>query len=211
MEGDKDNPINLDEIVVTPYLKFDYNSALNGLLKVSPTNEIKLKESVDCIMASINTYGIRLATQASYILATTFHETAETMLPIKEYGSDKYLSKYDTGKLAKDLGNTPQADGDGIKYAGRGYVMITGRSNYEKFSRITGIDLLTNPDFALHPKIAALILVHGMVHGTFTGKKLSNYINKSITDYIGARKVINGSDKSQLIAKYAAEFEKYII
>lgn len=31
-------------------------------------------------------------------------------------GKDKYLSKYDTGKLAQRLGNSPEADGDGQKY-----------------------------------------------------------------------------------------------
>ena len=49
--------------------------------------------------------------QTAYLLATTYHETGGTMKPIKEYGGDKYLSKYDTGRLAKALGNTPQADG----------------------------------------------------------------------------------------------------
>jgi hypothetical protein len=71
----------------------------------------------------------------AYLLATAFHETARTMQPITEYGGRKYFDKYDTGSLAAALGNTPQADGDGYLYRGRGYVQITGRANYARLSR----------------------------------------------------------------------------
>lgn len=50
---------------------------------------------------------------------------------IKEYGGWKYLLKYDTGRLAKALGNTPQADGDGIKYAGAWLRDDYSRYNYK--------------------------------------------------------------------------------
>lgn len=146
--------------------------------------------------------------QTAYLLATTYHETAHTFKPIKEYGSDKYLSKYDTGRLAKVLGNTPQADGDGQKYAGKGYVMITGVNNYKFAGEQLGIDLINNPDLALEPKHAAEILVKGSKYGWFTSKTLKDYINDKKKDYYNARKVINGLDKAQLIANYAVVFEK---
>ena len=146
--------------------------------------------------------------QTAYVLATTYHETGGTMKPIKEYGSNKYLSKYDTGRLAKALGNTPQVDGDGIKYAGRGYVMITGYYNYKFAGEQLGIDLINNPDLALEPKYAAEILVKGSKEGWFTSKKLSDYINDKKKDLLGARRCINGNDKAKEIADIAVVMEK---
>jgi putative chitinase len=134
----------------------------------------------------------------AYLLATAAHETAYTMQPITEYGGRKYFDKYDTGKLAKDLGNTPQADGDGFKYRGRGYVQITGRANYKRF----GIE--KTPDDALAPDLAAHILVRGCEDGVFTGKKLSDYLPG---DYVNARRVVNGTDDAKEIAALAVKFE----
>ena len=164
-------------------------------------------DNINLIVETCEKYNLTYP-QASYVLATTYHETAHTFKPIEEYGGDKYLSKYDTGRLAKALGNTPQADGDGIKYAGKGYVMITGYANYKFAGEQLGIDLINNPDLALQPKYAAEILVKGSINGWFTSKRLSDYINDKKKDYINARRVINSLDKAQLIANYAVVFEK---
>ena len=141
----------------------------------------------------------------AYLLATAKHETADTMQPITEYGGRKYFDKYDTGKLAKALGNTPEKDGDGYRYRGRGYVQITGRANYAKAGKKLGVDLIANPDAALNPDIAARILVRGCSEGWFTGKKLDDYLPD---DFRNARRVVNGTDKADLIASYAIEFAK---
>jgi putative chitinase len=147
------------------------------------------------------TDGLPLAWRA-YLLATAFHETARTMQPITEYGGRQYFNKYDTGSLAKALGNTPAADGDGFKYRGRGYVQITGRANYGKAARILGIPFMDDPDLALVPEHAAKILVRGCTEGWFTGKKLGDYSN-----YRDMRRVVNGTDKADEIARYARAFE----
>lgn len=146
-------------------------------------------------------------TYAAYGLATAFHETAFTMQPIKERGSNAYLSKYDTGKLAKALGNTPAADGDGILYAGRGYVQLTGRANYEKAGKALKQPLLEKPDLALQPDIAADIMVRGMQEGWFTGKTNSRYLDGTPPNYFEARRIINGTDEAAKIAAYAKSFE----
>lgn len=136
----------------------------------------------------------------AYVLATAFHETGGKMQPVKEKGSYKYLSKYDTGRLAKVLGNTPAADGDGQRYAGRGLVQITGRSNYRKF----GIE--ATPDAALEPKTAIRIMFDGMLEGKFTGRKLADYFGAGREDPEGARRIVNGTDKASLIAGYYRNF-----
>lgn len=52
-----------------------------------------------------------------------------------------------------DLGNTTA--GDGYKYRGRGFIQLTGKTNYEKYGKLIGQDLLKNPDLAAQPDIAA--------------------------------------------------------
>lgn len=138
----------------------------------------------------------------AYLLGTVFHETARTMQPITEYGGRKYFDKYDTGRLSQALGNTPEADGDGYIYRGRGFVQITGRANYKRAGEKLGVDLVNNPRAALQPTVAALILVRGCAEGWFTGKKLSDY-----DIYRDMRRVVNGTDKAEAIAAYAARFE----
>ncbi len=140
----------------------------------------------------------------AYMLATTMHETAGTMQPITEYGGRKYFDKYDTGRLAKDLGNTPEADGDGFLYRGRGFVQITGRANYRKF----GIE--ANPDKALELTTAVKILFQGMRNGVFTGKKLADYFSAAKADWVNARRIINGTDRAADIAALGQKFLRAI-
>jgi len=143
----------------------------------------------------------------AYALATAHHECR--FLPIKERGGWNYLAKYDTGRLARILGNTPEADGDGQRYAGRGLVQLTGKTNYRKAGEYLGLDLVGNPDLALNPDNAAKILVWGMSTGAFTGKSLLHYIPRdgaTIDDYRAARRIINGTDRADLIAGHALAF-----
>jgi putative chitinase len=144
-----------------------------------------------------------------YALATTWHETAKTMMPIREFGSTAYFTRmYDIeGErpgVAKALGNI--LPGDGAKYCGRGYVQITGRNNYAKASSAIGFDFLADPSAALNEMFAAKIMTSGMKEGWFTGKKISDYFNDRVNDPRNARKVINGLDKADLIAGYYAQF-----
>lgn len=149
--------------------------------------------------------------EAAYLLATVYHETDKQMQPITEYGSQKYFSKYDTGALAKRLGNTPEADGDGYKYRGRGDIQITGYDNYLRFGKLLGVDLVGNPDLALDKDISADIACLGMQRGLFTGvgfhkgRKVYKY---DVAAYTKARSIINGTDKASTVAGYALIFER---
>lgn len=67
---------------------------------------------------------------------------------------------------------------------GRGLVHITDWANYTDWSRRLGIELLKEPQRAEELPIAARVLVEGMVKGTFTGKKLQDYINSDQCDYV---------------------------
>lgn len=131
-----------------------------------------------------------LRNELAYVLATAYHETAHTMKPVREYGGETYLKKKKY-----------------YPYVGMGYVQLTWKENYKKAGEKLGVDFLSNPKLLLEAKYAAPILIKGMIEGWFTGKKLSDYITLYRSDYVNARRIINGVDKKDLIAGYARDYE----
>lgn len=127
----------------------------------------------------------------AYCLATTWHETAFTMQPVKEYGSESYLK------------SKPY-----YPWYGRGYVQLTWKDNYQKQDTKLGLKgaLMKDPDLALDPKISTQVLLLGMADGDFTGKRLGNYFTSDLTDWYNARRIVNGTDKANEIAKYGELF-----
>lgn len=155
--------------------------------------------------------------QGAYILATIWHETARTMLPIAEYGKGKgrvygtwYKNSKDQLYSFKDGSKTTVYLYDEYPhlYYGRGETQNTWFTNYEKLSKVFGVDFLNNPDLLLTQEWSTKVTLYSMKTGLYTGKKLSDYIYQSKKDYVGARRIINGTDKAQLIAGYAEMFEK---
>lgn len=164
-------------------------------------------DGLNSIIAAWDKHGDEDPRKLAYLLATTLHETARTMQPIFERGARAYFNKYEPGtKLGKALGNTEK--GDGYRFRGTGLVQLTGRRNFRLAGQKLGIDLVKEPTLATDPTIAAAILIKGSLEGWFTGKNVGDYINASKTDYIGARRVINGTDKASLIAGYADQYEQ---
>jgi hypothetical protein len=134
----------------------------------------------------------------AYALATTHHETGRTMQPIEEWGKG---ANRPYGKRIK-MNRQPYTDTPAVFY-GRGYVQLTWYENYDKAGRKLGVDFLHNPELVMVPETAARIMFDGMAEGWFTGLRFSSFIDGSRCDYIGARRIINGLDKAQLIAGYA--------
>lgn len=166
-------------------------------------------DGLNALMTAINAARVTDARWVAYMLATAFHETAQTMKPIKEHGGQAYFKRrYDiTGErpaMAKANGNI--YPGDGAKFCGRGYVQLTWRTNYERMGKIIGTDLVADPDKAMRPDIAADVMIIGMQQGRFTGRHLSEFFNERLTDWTGARRIINGNDRAELIAGYAQAF-----
>jgi hypothetical protein len=145
----------------------------------------------------------------AYMLATTYHETAQEMQPIEEYNKGQGQPY---GEKDPDTGQT---------YYGRGYVQLTWRDNYARAD--TELNLSGDAsceeqaDNALNPWTAARVMYKGMVEGWFRGDTLGDYFSASKDDPYGAREIING-DKDivpswsngesigQLIAEYHAHF-----
>ena len=153
---------------------------------------------------------------AAYILATSFWETGREMKAVKEktdktgeqYFFRMYYINGSRPKVAKSLGNT--IPGDGMKFAGRGQVQLTGRTNYTNMGKYLKLDLVNKPDLLLDTKISARVLVYGLLNGSFTGVSIKKYLTSTKTDYVNARRVINGVDKAEEIANIAKSFERAI-
>ncbi|PJF03496.1 hypothetical protein [Acinetobacter seifertii] len=152
--------------------------------------------------------------EIAYMLATGFIESYHYLKPqqlysrIPEGGGKAYFNKYDIEfkpKKAKELGNLQR--GDGYTFRGRGLVQLTGRSNYKKFSSITGKNLEENPDLACEFQYSVPIMIVGMKDGIFTGYKLSSFINNDKIDYLRARRIINGKDKAAIFSNNAKIIE----
>jgi len=148
----------------------------------------------------------------AYILATAFHETARTMQPVRETLAKTDAKAKEILTKAWRSGKLPWVKKDywSSGWFGRGYVQLTHRENYEKAGKELGIDLVKDPSKAMIPEVAALILVRGCMEGWFTQRKLSHYITRSDADYIGARRVVNGTDRAAKIAEYATDFYRAI-
>jgi putative chitinase len=165
-------------------------------------------DGIEAILTAIENAGITDERKTAYILATIFHECAKTMQPIAEFGKG---AGRDYGKKLKMGGgpgkripyNTPDE-----LYYGRGYVQLTWYENYENMGRLLHVDLLNIPELALEPAIAAAIMIKGMTGGLFTGRSLGEFMSDDHTDWVNARKIINGLDHAETIAGYAKVFYK---
>lgn len=150
--------------------------------------------------------------QLAYCLATFKWETQHTMRPIDEFGTPALFNKRYGPQTAvgKRLGNTQEGGGD--RFHGRGFVQLTGRSNYRVAGKKFNQDLEANPELAKQPDLAYQIAIQGMKEGWFTGKKLDQFIQpRKAPEFEKARAIINGSDKAQTIADFARRFDEVLI
>ncbi|MBK8190233.1 MAG: peptidoglycan-binding protein [Vampirovibrionales bacterium] len=142
------------------------------------------------VLQALAEAGLTQTTMTLAALATIRAESAG-FAPIGEYQSsyntDPGGRPYGRYDFRRDLGNG--AVGDGARYRGRGFIQLTGRSNYETYSQRLGLgDALTqNPDLANDPLIAARILA------AFLADKAAT-IQKALAqgDFATARKAVNG-------------------
>ncbi len=102
-----------------------YSSEENRSKYIRGLNEVMKKYEIDTKL------------RQAHFLAQLAHES----------GSLRYSEEIASGKAyegRKDLGNVEA--GDGVKFKGRGLMQLTGRSNYERYSKYIDINLLDNPE-----------------------------------------------------------------
>lgn len=144
------------------------------------------------IIAEAKRRGV-LRNQLAYILATAYWETNRTMKPVREaYWLSENWRK-------RNLRYYP--------WYGRGFVQLTWQRNYLRAAKALDMDLTSDPDRVMEPKISARILVQGSMEGWFTGKKIPDFVTLQKSDFRGARRVINGTDKASTIAEIARKYD----
>lgn len=123
-------------------------------------------------------------------LATIQAETA-AFKPMNE-GESRYNTspgghQFDLYDYRADLGNIGPPDGE--RFRGRGFVQLTGRSNYAVHGAAIGMGtrLIENPEFANDPGIAARLLASFLkAHEEKIRAALAHH------DLVAARKLVNG-------------------
>lgn len=169
----------------------------------------------------ITSYGINTQLRLAHFMAQIEHESG--LKPISENlnysasGLAKTFGKYfPTVSLSNMYANKPEAianrvyanrmsngnekSGDGWKYRGRGFLQITGKSNYILLSKDTRIDYLNNPQWLLRESDALISALW------FWNKhKLNDLADKN--DILAITKKINGGlngldHRKELLCKY---------
>ena len=156
------------------------------LVKILPMSGKYADKMLPGLNETMERYQINTKLRIAAFIAQVGHESGQFVY-LKELGNNAYLAKYDTGSLAKRLGNTPEADGDGQKYRGRGLIQITGHDNYLSCSKgLFGDDrLLKTPELLEEPRYASLSA------GWFwDSRKLNQFADMSAFETITRR--ING-------------------
>lgn len=96
---------------------------------------------------------VQIAALATIGVESSSFEPDREAFWLSEPARAVYLTRMYEGR--SDLGNTQP--GDGIRYAGRSFIQITGRANYTTYGAKLGVDLVGSPDLALDPTIASQI------------------------------------------------------
>jgi peptidoglycan L-alanyl-D-glutamate endopeptidase CwlK len=135
-------------------------------------------------------------------LSTIRAETAP-FLPISEgqsrFNTSPNGTPFDLYDFRKDLGN--QGPPDGANFRGRGFVQLTGRSNYTKYAAAIGQDIVNNFALANDPAVASQLLAAFLGdHQTAIRQALAN------NDLATARKLVNGGSNG--LADFEDAFQK---
>jgi putative chitinase len=169
---------------------------LKSIISPVKYDEAKLQLITDALNQTFERYAINTSLRMSHFLAQVLHESSAFRFSVEIWGNTEAQKKYDT---RVDLGNTPELDGDGFKYRGRGWIQLTGKTNYRLASAEFTQDFLNNPELVGKEPWDSLVA------GWYWNKrKLNGFADAD--DIITVTKKVNGgfnglSDRKMWLAK----------
>jgi putative chitinase len=123
---------------------------------------------IDQIPAVVEKFGINNPLRLSHFLSQCGHESgnfrltqenlnysAKGLVGIfkKYFPTEAVATQYQRNPqkianrvYASRMGNGDEASGDGFKFRGRGYIQLTGKTNYSAFDKTVEDDITANPD-----------------------------------------------------------------
>ena len=170
------------------------------------TTDPDIDKVYPALAAAMEEFEITTPTQIAMFLAQCAHESAyfSTVRENLNYSADglkKIFPKYFRDRDAQQyhrqpekianvvysgrMGNGPEASGDGWRFCGRGYIQLTGRSNYVECGEDLEVDLVNNPQYLETPEGAARSAAW-----FWWNHDLNDYADKD--DIVGCTKRING-------------------
>ncbi len=123
------------------------------------TSRPAIERNLPAVLVSLTEAGLERPVPRLAALATIRAE-AECFEPVAEavspYNTTRHSHPFDLYDHRAELGN--RGPPDGASFRGRGYVQLTGRTNYAAFGPRVGADLLATPERACDPIVAAKLL-----------------------------------------------------
>lgn len=167
------------------------NITVAGVAKMFPATPLDpIKRNLPCILQALEEAALTDLNIVLMALATVRAET-EGFAPISE-GQSRFNTSpgghpFDLYDYRSDLGN--QGPPDGERFRGRGFVQLTGRSNYTRLGPLIGFEgsLVADPEKANDPIIAAKILA-----AFIKDKEIAIETALLDDDLKAARRLVNG-------------------
>lgn len=147
-----------------------------------------VRNHLPVVLDAMEAAGLVDRTMLLMALCTIRAETAG-FAPINEgisrYNTSPRGHEFDLYDARNDLGNSKAPDGE--RFKGRGFIQLTGRSNYDTYGRRLAVPLVAQPELANDPIIAAQILC------CFLGDR-ERQIKQAVLegDLRHARRLVNG-------------------
>jgi putative chitinase len=181
------------------------------------------------IQSVIDTFAINTAIRLSHFLGQCAHESANFKFTSENLNYStkgliatfpKYFKQPGLAEAyarnperiasrvyADRMGNGTEGSADGWKFRGRGYIQLTGKSNYTAFDAFVNENILSDPDLVAkkYPLLSAGWFFHKNKLNVISDKGLTEPVMLELT-----KKINGGTNGLQDRMKYTTKFGKIL-